>query len=106
LKRDEASLELPATENDDTVKELGRGKWNKLNQRFDKHFWIMHWCALKFTISCLPIQVIFLEFFGYFLELFLAILEKSLYNSSDPLHDVWQNTKLLGFRPYVWCMTE
>jgi hypothetical protein len=26
LKRDEASLELPATENDDTVKELGRGK--------------------------------------------------------------------------------
>jgi hypothetical protein len=71
LKKDEVSLELPAIENDDAVEESGRGKWvKKLNQRFHKRFWMMHWCALKFTISCLSIQAIFLEFLGYFLEFF------------------------------------
>ena len=40
---DEVSLELPTTENDDGIEELGRGKRNKkLNQRFDKRFWMMH----------------------------------------------------------------
>jgi hypothetical protein len=93
LNKDEVSLELPAMENDDTAEEFGRGKWNKkLNQRLDKGCWMMYWCALKLTISCLPIQAILLEFFGYFLEFILAILEKSLYNGSDPLCDAWQNT--------------
>jgi hypothetical protein len=43
LKKDEVSLELPATENDDAVEESGRGKQNmKLNQRYNKCFWMMH----------------------------------------------------------------
>jgi hypothetical protein len=43
LKKDKVLLELPATENDDAIEELGRGKGNtKLNQRFNKCFWTMH----------------------------------------------------------------